>query len=50
MPQINWELGMSTAPDGHYTQRFFDRTQDLFLHQHVLEPTACPALPWSQQK
>ena len=39
MPQINWQLGMSTAPEGHYTHRFVNSTQDLFLHQHVLEPT-----------
>ena len=39
MPQINWLLGMSKAPEGHYTHRFVNSTQDLFLHQHVLEPT-----------
>ena len=39
MPQIDWELGRSVAPEGHYTHRFVHATQDLFLHQHVLEPT-----------
>ena len=36
---IDWELEMSTAPEGHFTQRFVNCTQDLFLQQHVLEPT-----------
>ena len=39
MPQINWELGCSTAPEGHYSHQFLNCTQDLFLHQHIQEPT-----------
>ena len=37
--EIDWNLGMSTASDQHYTDKFIQATQNCFLYQHVTAPT-----------
>ena len=37
--EIDWNLGMSQASDGHYTHKFVSTIHDCFLTQHVLTPT-----------
>lgn len=39
LPQIDWVLGMSTAPLTHCSHTFVDLVNDCFLHQHVDRPT-----------
>ena len=39
LPQINWEMGISSAPPNHISHAFVEVIQDCFLHQHVSEPT-----------
>ncbi|XP_071964134.1 uncharacterized protein [Antedon mediterranea] len=36
---INWELGYVTGEDGKNSQKCFDTINDLFLAQHVRDPT-----------
>ena len=38
-PEINWNLFRVNAADNHPAESFLNCAQDLFLHQHVLEPT-----------
>ena len=38
-PEINWNMGISTASADHPSQVFITRYRDWFLHQHVTEPT-----------
>ena len=37
--EIDWNLGMSTASEQHYTHKFVQTTQNCFLSQHVSSPT-----------
>ena len=39
LPQIDWKNNICRAPEQHYASRFFSAVQDLFLFQHVTEPT-----------
>ena len=39
LPQIDWRDNLCRAPEQHYASRFFSAMQDLFLFQHVTEPT-----------
>ena len=39
LPQIDWGLGLSTAPLSHCSHAFVDIVNDCFLHQHVDQPT-----------
>ena len=39
LPQIDWEIGLSTAPDTHPSHSFIETTQSCYLHQHVRHPT-----------
>ena len=39
VPQINWEIQFSTAPDGHFSHLLLEALADCFLFQHVHEPT-----------
>jgi len=38
-PEINWNLFRVNAASNHPAESFMNCTQDLFLHQHVTEPT-----------
>ena len=38
-PEINWNSFRVNAADNHPAESFLNCIQDLFLHQHVLEPT-----------
>ena len=39
LPQINWDLGSSSASDGHPSHAFVEMIQSCYLYQHVREPT-----------
>ena len=39
LPQIDWRLNLCNASESHYASQFFSTIQDLFLFQHVTEPT-----------
>ena len=38
-PEINWISESANVPDNHPAQRFLTCIQDLFLYQHIHEPT-----------
>jgi len=38
-PEINWNISRVNAADNHPAESFWNCIQDLFLHQHVLDPT-----------
>ena len=39
LPKIDWINCMVNDGENSFSQRFYDKLCDLFLHQHVLEPT-----------
>ena len=39
LPEVDWSVGFSSAPDGHYSHKVIDTIHDTFLYQHVTEPT-----------
>ena len=39
LPNINWKDNYVNDCDTSFSQSFFDKVNDLFLYQHVLEPT-----------
>ena len=39
LPQIDWDLCLSTAPETHPSHSFIETVQSCYLHQHVREPT-----------
>ena len=39
LPQIDWKLNLCKTPESHYAYHFFSTIQDMFLYQHVTEPT-----------
>ena len=38
-PDINWDTVESVKHSEHTSQKFIDAVMDLFLHQHVTQPT-----------
>lgn len=39
LPQIDWDIESSSAPESHPSHTFIDAMQGCFLHQHVREAT-----------
>ena len=39
LPQVDWRHNLCTVPETHFAFHFFSTVQDLFLFQHVTEPT-----------
>ena len=44
--QIDWDTGVVPGPDDSNAKVFYEKTQDLFLYQHVTVVTAVPACWW----
>ena len=38
-PSINWSNGLAVSSSSQPIQLFLDTLNDLFLHQHITEPT-----------
>ena len=39
MPEADWKYMVSNKEDSHFTSRFIEKTKDLFLTQHITQPT-----------
>ena len=39
LPQIDWDLGLTAAPESHPSHSFIETIQSCYLYQHVRQPT-----------